>query len=76
MIIYLLFEFVIPSAVDTVYEKSNAFFILNTNVLIKCLTCDSNELDKYSTSLLFIALFRCIKQLNLHMLTYRDWKVE
>lgn len=33
MIIYLLFEFDIPSAVDIVHEKSNAFFILNTNVL-------------------------------------------
>lgn len=71
MIIYWLFEF--PSAVDTVHEKSNAFFILNPNILIKCLTCDSNELDKYSTSLLFISLYKIAQ---FHMLTNRDWKVE
>lgn len=40
MIIYLLFEFDIPCAVNTVHEKSNAFFVIKTNVLMKCLTCN------------------------------------
>lgn len=37
---YLLFEFDIRSAVDAVHEKSNDFFIMNTNILIKFLTRD------------------------------------